>query len=326
MYTLYGAIASPYSIKMRSILRYRRLPFVWKDGEQAFAALSKVRAPVIPVLETPEGEFLNDSTPLLYMLEDAHPERSIVPDDPAMAFIAHLIEDFADEWLTKAMFGYRWLEEIDQRVMSNWLAFDRMQTGGAEAMQAAATEFRNRQVGRMHLVGCTRENFPLIEASAKAVLAAMEKQVTERFFLFGNRPSLAEFSILGQFSQLGVDPTPLAMMREEFPYTARWLLHAEDWSGVEGEEWDETPCEAVLDILQIAGAVYAPFLAANAEAIEAGEDTLSFSAMGYDFAQPVFKYQAKCLADLRARYAVLSEADKARADEWIGDNWTQLLR
>ena len=190
MYTLYGAIASPYSIKMRALMRYRRLPFVWKDGEQAFAALQKVRAPVIPVLETPAGEFANDSTPLLYMLEEAHQERSIVPDDPAMAFIAHLIEDFADEWLTKAMFGYRWLEEIDQRTMSNWLAFDRMKTGGAAAMQAAAAEFRDRQVGRMPLVGCTRENFALIEASTKAVLGALEGQVTQRFFLFGDRPSL----------------------------------------------------------------------------------------------------------------------------------------
>jgi glutathione S-transferase len=326
MYTLYGAIASPYSIKMRAILRYRRLPFIWKDGEQAFVALSKVRAPVIPVLETPEGKFLNDSTPLIYMLEDAHSERSIIPDDAAMAFIAHLIEDFADEWLTKAMFGYRWLEEIDQRVMSNWLAFDRMKTGGASAMQAAAAEFRDRQVGRMPLVGCTRENFDLIEASTKAVLAALEAQVTQRFFLFGDRPSLAEFGILGQFSQLAVDPTPLAMIREEFPYTARWLAHAEDWSGVEGEDWDEEPCEAVLDILQIAGAVYAPFLAANANAIEARTDSLSFTAMGYDFAQPVFKYQAKCLLDLRERYAKLSDTDKARADAWIGDNWTQVLQ
>ena len=116
------------------------------------------------------------------------------------------------------------------------------------------------------------------------------------------------------------------MLRDEFPYTARWLVHAQDWSGIEGEAWDETPCDAVLDIIQIAGAVYAPFLAANASAIEEDNDTLSFTAMGRDFTQPVFKYQAKCLLDLRARYAALSDADKARADVWIGENWTHILR
>ena len=324
MYTLYGALASPYSMKMRAVLRYRRLPFVWKDGEAANEALRQVRAPVIPVLQMPEGQFANDSTPLIYRLEDAHAERSIVPPDPAMAFAAHLIEDFADEWLTKAMFGYRWLEEVDQVQMSRWLAFDRMHGGGLEASQTAAAIFRDRQVGRMPLVGCTRENFALIEASTAKVLEALEGHVTDGFFLFGTRPSLAEFGLLGQLSQLAVDPTPQAMLRADFPYTYRWLMHLEDLSGVEGE-WRSEIAEAAIAILRVAGDIYAPFLAANAAAIEAGEDVLIFSAMGHDFAQRVFKYQAKCLADLRARYAALTPDDRTRVDEWIGGPWVEVL-
>jgi glutathione S-transferase len=320
MYRLYGALASPYSMKMRSLLRYRRLPFTWHDGASVQDALANVRAPVIPVLEFPDGHFANDSTPLVYELEELHEERGIVPPDPAVAFLAHLIEDFADEWLTKAMFGWRWLAEVDQAQMSRWLAFDRMHGGGIDASQSAADAFRARQVGRMALVGCTKENFPLIEASTHVVLQSLEAHVTESFFLFGSRPSLAEFGLFGQLSQLATDPTPQSMMREHFPYTYRWLAHLDDLSGHSGE-WADKPSAAALRIAQVAGAVYAPFLVANEAALDAGDDMLRFEALGHEFSQPVFKYQAKCLADLRTRYKALSDAGRDRVAGWTGDGW-----
>jgi glutathione S-transferase len=315
MYKLHGALASPYSMKMRAVLRARRLPHIWVHGQQAQAATARVKAPVIPVLEYPDGQFANDSTPLIHDLEARHPDRSIVPDDPGHAFLAHLIEDFADEWLTKAMFGYRWLEDVDQLQMSRWLAFDAFKGGGARAEQFA-TMFRERQVGRMALVGCSRENFPLIEASTRRVLAALEQHVANEHWLFGSRPSLAEFGLYGQLSQLGVDPTPQAMMRAEFPGTYRWLLHVDDASGIEGE-WqaaDAPLAPVVLHLLAEIGRIYGPFLLANAAAAEAGETMFRIEVDGLPYEQGVFKYQVRCLADLRGRFAALSEAVRARLD------------
>ena len=324
MYSLYGALASPYSMKMRALLRYRRIPFEWVDGGAAREAQAKVRAPVIPVLEFPDGRFANDSTPLIYELERLHAGRSVVPDDKAIAFLAHLLEDFADEWMTKPMFGYRWLEDVDQVQMSRWLAFDNLRGGGLETSQSAAEAFRERQVGRMGIVGCTRENFPLIEASARAVLDILESHVTDCFFLFGTRPSLAEFGLYGQLSQLGVDPTPQAMMRREYPYAYRWLSHMDDLSGVVGA-WADQPSQAALALAKLSGEIYAPFLAANAAALAAGEETFAFSALGHEYSQGTFKYQAKCLADLRQRYGALDTHQKKRVGEWIGDAWSELL-
>lgn len=324
MYTIYGAQASPYSLKLRAILRYRRLPFTWVTGATVREAQSQVRAPVIPVLKFPDGSYANDTSPLIYRLEDAHEARSIVPKDPAIAFAAHLIEDFADEWLTKAMFGYRWLFEPDQKQMSEWLAFDNLQGGGLETILGFAQEFRARQEGRTPLVGCTPENFELIEASTKQVLEALEAHVVNSFFLFGSRPSLAEFAIMGQLSQLAMDPTPLAMMREKFPYTYRWLIHLDDLSGIEGK-WSKEPSEAALALIRIAGDVYAPFLNANAGALQAGAENLQFSAMGFGFEQPVFKYQAKCLMELRTRFAALDDDARERVSGWLGDSWLGVL-
>ena len=291
-------------MKMRSLLRYRRIPHAWvQDNAARMALFPKVKAPVIPLIEFPDGTVANDSTHLTRLLEAQVAGRSVIPEDPCIAFLAFLIEDFADEWLTKAMFGYRWLAEADQQQMSRWLMFDALPGTGDAAQAAMAQAFRDRQVGRMGLVGCTAENFPLIEASTRAVLAALEAHVSDGMFLFGTRPSEAEFSLFGQLSQLGTDPTPQAMLRRDYSLAYRWLAHIDDLSGVDGEWGPVRP--AVYPILKVIGEVYLPFLVANAEAAEAGMDEVRLEAMGLTLVQPPFRYQAKCLAALRAAFAAL---------------------
>ncbi len=315
-YRLYGALGSPYSMKMRAVLRYRRLPHCWVTGRVAQeVAGTKVKVPVIPVLEYPDGSFRNDSTPLIYDLEARHPgDRSVVPEDAGDAFLAYLIEDFADEWVTKAMFHYRWFRPRDQEQMSRWLSFDGQKGGGLKNIEGFAAFFKDRQVGRMPLVGCTAENLPLIEASTRKVLGALEAHVVDAHCLFGSRPSLAEFSLFGQISQLGVDPTPTDMMRADYPYTWRWLAHVDDMSGIEGE-WnaDSAPVpQVVRGLLEVIGGVYLPFLAANAKAVASDANEVSLSAMGHTYWQAPFKYQVKCLNELRAAHQRLPQASAAR--------------
>jgi glutathione S-transferase len=314
-YQLYGGLGSPYSMKMRAVMRYRRLPHRWiqasRPGEME-ALFTKVKAPVIPVLVFPDGAVMNDSTPLIRELERRHTDRSIVPEDEGDAFLAHLLEDMADEWGTKMMFHYRWARERDQRQMGQWLAYDRLKGQGREAIQRAGDAFRERQVGRMALVGCTPENAPLIEETAQRVYALFDDLAADGPFLFGTRPSLADFAWYGQLSQLATDPTPHDLMRETAPLLMRWLLNLDDASGLDGEWAGAGP--AVDGLLRMAAEVYLPFLAANAEAIGRGETTFTTTLLGRAYSQGVFKYQARCLADLRAAYAALSPDARARAD------------
>jgi glutathione S-transferase len=317
VYTIYGGLGSPYSMKMRAILRYRRLPYIWRQMEMGDDRVFKhVKAPVIPVIQYPDGSWHNDSTPMLFELERLHHERSIVPADPAQAFLAYLLEDFADEWGTKAMFHYRWYRARDQKQMSEWLAFDRLKGKGRKMVLDAAEMFRARQVGRMALVGCTPENAPLIEETARAILALFEAHVMEENYLFGTQPSLADFGWFGQLSQLAVDPTPSDLMRGEFPFTFRWLMNLDDASGVDGA-WREPHAAlppAVTGLLKLAGDIYFPFLSANAEAIAKGAETFSVTLLGKPYSQGAFKYQVKCLAALRAAYAKLDAVAKAKLE------------
>lgn len=309
-YRLIGGEGSPYSVKMRAILRYRHLPFFWvlRDPEVQ-KETAHVRPPVIPVLQYPEdGSYHVDSTFLVYELEIRHPgERSIIPDDPADAFLSHLVEDMADEWGTKVMFDYRWAREEDQEFCSRWLVGDMGGPMSDEALEAAARTIRDRQVTRMPLVGCTPENRPVIEETYRRVLGIFESHLSHSRYLFGTRPALADFGWFGQLWQLSIDPTPMRIMRETAPRTWAWLIRTNDASGIEGE-WNEVGSpvsEAVLELLRLAGEVYLPFLVANADAMEKGRDRVSITLLGRPYTQTPFRYQVKCLRWLREEYAAL---------------------
>jgi len=317
-YKLYGAIGSPYSMKIRAYLRYRHLPHLWLHGAKYQGeSREHVKVPVIPIMQYPDGSWHNDSTPMIFDLEgrlDAG--RGVLPVDAGDAFLAFLLEDFGDEWLTKAMFHYRWFYERDQAQMSKYLAFDAMAGGGLETIQNFADNFRARQVGRTPLVGVTAENAPLIEASTRQICALFEAHVVDQHYLFGTRPSIAEFGLYGQMSQWGVDPTAADMMRADYPFTYRWLEHVSDMSGVTGE-WrkaDDTLPAIVPGLLKLVGTIYMPFLIANQKALEAGKDHFAFEAMGMPYSQGTFKYQVKCLSELRKAYAALPASVKQRID------------
>lgn len=309
-YELHGANPSPYSMKMRAVLRYRRLPFAWHAGPGARdIAIAAGLPPVIPVLRFPDGTLLNDSTPLIEALERQHPaERSLVPDDPGQAFLAFLIEDMADEWLTKAMYHYRWWYEPDRAFAAVWVIGDRMIGRPPGEVEQAGQAFIDRQVGRMALVGATAENRPTIEKSYLRVLDALEAGLPGQPFLFGSRPSLADFGLFGQLSTLSVDPTPASILRERAPHVLTWLLRLDDSSGVDGA-WSaaDAPLPAMVrDLLLLCGDTYLPFLAANARAIADGQDVVSVELRGRPYVQPPFRYQAKCYDALRQRFARLS--------------------
>ena len=111
--TLSGAPGSPYTRKMLSVLRYRHLAYRFLiSGSSAQAAMPQPRVQLLPTFYFPDEDgtlqAVTDSTPIIRRLEREHEGRSVIPTDPALAFLDELIEDYADEWLTKAMFHYRW--------------------------------------------------------------------------------------------------------------------------------------------------------------------------------------------------------------------------
>ncbi|MBB83830.1 MAG: glutathione S-transferase [Deltaproteobacteria bacterium] len=318
-YRLYAHIGSPYSMKMRAVLRYRRIPHVVIGAGRAadwLKSFQQVRVPVMPVLEYPDGTFANDSTPLILDLEKRHADRSVIPEREADAFLASLIEDLADEWLSKAMYAYRWAFPEHTKWTGRLIAFDQHFGGGREYIERHGHDFETRQVGRNPLVGCTEANMPLLMAIAEHVLDALEPNIPMRPFLFGSRPSNADFALFGQLCQFTLDLAALEPCQARAPYTMRWCHHLHDLSGHEGtwrgKREDVSPAADAL--LRLAGEAYLPFLEANEAALASGAERVRIEAHGHTYEGTPFPYQRRCLEALRSGYAALSSEARSRLD------------
>jgi glutathione S-transferase len=313
-YRLIGSTASPYAIKLRALMRYRRIPFDWVIMTKALRKqTAHLRPNLIPVLQYPDGTFHGETTTLAYDLEARHTDRSVVPADRAIAFVCDLLEDLADEWAVKALFLYRWWDIEDQGYVSRWAA-EEWSTSDAETGSPEEVEqFRLRQISRMSILGATAENKPLLEESYRRILAAFEPHVGMTKYLFGSRPSLADFAWFGQLSELGTDPTPMRIMRDVAPFTEHWVRRLDDASGVDGSWYPQEQAVSGMTeaLLRIAGELYLPFLVTNADAFAKGVERLEINVWGLSYALSPFKYQVKCLALIRSKFAALDVQDKA---------------
>jgi len=310
---------------MRAVLRYRHIPFTWKLRNSKWDDLPPAPVPIIPVLHFGDDDVMVDSSPQITRLEAEYDGRSIVPTDPALAFIDLLVEDYADEWVTKAMYHYRWTYEPDIEKAGRLLPLDQNLQASDEQLARMHDFIIERQVGRRALVGSTDTNLPVIEASYERLLDLLQIHLGSNDFLFGDRPARGDFALFGQLKPLlWWDPTPMAVAVERAPRALNWIERVDDlsWLPVDGEEgWvdiDALP-PTVHALLAEAGSTYAPFMLANAAALDAGADEVVCEIDGREYRQAPFGYQGKCLRWLRAAHAALDGHGRATVDRLLAD-------
>ena len=326
-----GGTASPYTQKMLALLRYRRMnaAVIWGQPDAVCKELGVTppKPVLMPTFLFEEADGVNavtDTTPIIRRLEADDNARSVLPDDGALAFIDYLIEDFADEWVTKYMFHYRWYPEADADNASTLLPLGFDVSMPSQQLEGFKTYFGERQIGRLYVVGSNDTTAPVIDASFERFLAAMEAHLSTQHFMLGARPAAGDFGLFGQLTQLvGFDPTPRAISHRLSPRTVAWVDSTRDLSGLEPQTSDWTPLEDQPDtlkgLLAEIGRVYAPAQLANAAAVANGAENWECDIAGATWTQPTFPYQAKCLKWTREAYAALSDTDRARVDDYLKD-------
>lgn len=326
---LIGATASPYTQKMLALLRYRRMPYAVTWGDPATVCKGRGIEPPKPALlptflleDHTRVSAICDSTPIIRKLEEAQSQRSVLPRDPALAFVDYVIEDFADEWCTKYMFHYRWHFAADADKAGTILPLAMNPSISQEELAAFKEHFSQRQIGRLFVVGSNDTTAAVIDGSYRRFLTAMEHHLTQQPFMLGNRPAAGDFALHGQLSQLvGFDPTPRSITHEISPRTVAWVDRMYDLSGLEpsDEDWlnlEEQP-RSLGELMQEIGRVYVPAQLANARALGAGDKEWSCDIDGAPWTQRTFPYQAKCLQWTQERYEALSQSDRARVDAFL---------
>lgn len=328
---LAGAPGSPYTRKLVGALRYRHIPYsvFWGSGNIP-EGYPEPKVRLLPTVFFPDGEDsalvpVTDSTPIIRRLETEHKERSLIPADPVLKFLNDLIEDYGDEWLTKAMFHFRWAYEADWKNAGPLLVYWGMNVAPEEMARQFAADFTKRQIDRLYVVGSNAVTAETIESSFERFIGILDELIQKRGFIFGARPSSADFAIYGQLTQLAiVDPTSAAMVSRVSPRVRAWVDLLEDLSGLEpkSDDWftaDEAH-EALAPLLEEIGRTYAPAMQANAKALMAGEDQFETQIDGRTWTQPSFKYQGKCLGWLQDDYAALSGNVRGSVDAMLASS------
>ena len=256
-YRHYSTQVSLYSGKTRAYLRYKDVPF--EDVTATIPIYRKVIVPnigrpIIPVLETPEGELLQDTTVIIDALEERFPEPSIYPDTPLQRLVALLIEVYADEWLVMPAMHYRWhfkrdnllfiLREFGATGMP-WLPRALQPIAGIPPALAFGGGYKK-------YFGITKKMHQPIERSLEALFVDLDRHFQEHNFLLGTRPSIGDFGLVApMYAHLYRDPYPGRLMKRIAPHLARWVERMQHPAPKFGEFLpDDGVPETLLPVLQ----------------------------------------------------------------------------
>lgn len=313
MLTVYGSKVSYFTGKLEAYLRYKQIPYRFQTmTSEYFSRIipEKTGAQQMPAVELADGRWGTDTTPLIAWFEREHPEHPIIPADPQQAFVAHLIEDYADEWLWRPAMHFRWSYYTGRQLLGTILVDE---LGRDLKMPTWLMRWQIRRRQKTHFVdrdGVTPANRQHVEQAYLTILELLETVFQDRPFIFGARPTLADFGLCGPlFRHFSQDPTPAEIMRETAPAVFEWVARL--WnaraSRLSGTLVEGIPAD-LLPLLREIGETHLPNLVENAQAWRRGSKRYDVTIQGVQYRDlPVSQYRSWCLEQLQQRFRQLPE-------------------
>jgi glutathione S-transferase len=264
IYTLYGAQISNYSAKVRSYLTFKKVLF--QEVVASNDVYDRILVPVIgfrmmPVLRTPEGELLQDSTEIIDAMEKRFPGVPIYPSTPRQHLAALLLEAYAHDWVRIPAMYYRWaFPKYNHEYLIR--EFGRMYEPTAHLDQQIEIGDKGSAWTRQRLpsLGVTERTIPQFEAWAERLLGWLDQHFARHDYLLGTRPCTADFTLMGPlYGHLYRDPYSTLLLRRIGPSVIRWIerMNSAPAAGGDYLPQDEVPA-TLLPVLRHAFAEYVP--------------------------------------------------------------------
>lgn len=304
-YRVHGMMQSYFTRKMTGYLDYKRIR--WRFRRFAGASPEAMAAGFpggVPVVETAQGEFMWDSTRMIHHFESRFPAPAVLPDDPVQRLLSYVIEDAADEWFYRPAVGTRWYFAENAAVGGFELARDvaaRMPLAADQAHAIIAAHVRSSCAP----LGVTADNIHLwVDEVLRPWMRLLERHLAARPYVFGARPSLADFALFGgNAAHFANDPLCRRWLDQDAPavvqHTHR-LLEPEDQRFGDWADPAETP-ETLIALLAELGRMYLPWVS---RACVAGSAEAVFGS-GTRVAIGATEFLRDARATLLARYVAL---------------------
>ena len=180
---------------------------------------------IIPVMQTPEGEIVQDGTDIIDWFESRGMARlPAYPQTPKHLIASLIMEMFGGEGMLRPAMHYRWNFDADN------LDFILQQFGLFALPQVPPAERRDMALhaaGRMRkaavMFGVTPETAPHIEAAYEEMMAEFDAHFATHPYLLGGAPTIGDYGLFASlYAHLGRDPHPLRMMQEKAQMLFRW--------------------------------------------------------------------------------------------------------
>ena len=309
MMKVYGSRISYYTGKLEAYLRYRAIPY--EMGHYvANARRMKAGAGVVqmPVVELGDGRWMTDTTPMIAWLETQQAGQSIYPADPALNFIALLIEDYADEWLWRSAMHYRWNYKRDRLYASEAL-YEELIMGVRPLPRWFAVNMltRRQRNGFVRGDGVNKQTRFHADRTYLTALDRLQAIFEQRDFILGETPTIADFGMMApMFRHFSQDPTPAEIMRTRAPAVYEWV--ARMWNAKAAapqlvSEIDEGLVALLTETCETNLAQHRQ----NAEAFGRGDKRFDMTIQDCTYTNvPSSRYRVWCLEKLRAAWDTLA--------------------